>query len=134
MEREMTITFQSAAPRELITPRMYARLAARIMADYGHDQTTAGRIAEQSLAFLLACAANPGVGLAPSPEVDKGWHSFLRRPTAPVPVAADGPRRNQDGTATVAVGLACPSSPTAGGLTADLRVNSRLAPHRAGVA
>jgi len=31
----------------------------------------------QALAFLAACAANPGAGLAPSPEVDKGWHAFI---------------------------------------------------------
>lgn len=65
------------APRELISPRMFNRLVARVMADNGNDQSTAARITEQALAFLEACAANPGAGLAPSPEVDKGWHAFI---------------------------------------------------------
>ena len=65
------------APRDLISPRMFDRLVARVMTDNGDDQPTAARITEQALAFLVACAANPGAGLAPSPEVDKGWHAFI---------------------------------------------------------
>ena len=64
-------------PRDLISPRMFDRLVASVMADNGDDQPTAARITEQALAFLAACAANPGAGLAPSPEVDKGWHAFI---------------------------------------------------------
>lgn len=56
---------------------MFDRLVARVMADNGDDQPTATRITEQALAFLAACAADPGAGLAPSPEVDKGWHAFI---------------------------------------------------------
>ena len=64
-------------PRDLISPRMFNQLVARVMADNGDDQSTAARITEQALAFLAACAANPSAGLAPSPEVDKGWHAFI---------------------------------------------------------
>jgi hypothetical protein len=65
------------APRDLVNPCMFDRLVARVMADNGDDQPTATRITEQALAFLAACAADPGAGLAPSPEVDKGWHAFI---------------------------------------------------------
>lgn len=64
-------------PRDLVSPRMFDRLVARVMADNDDDQPTATRITEQALAFLAACAADPGAGLAPSPEVDKGWHAFV---------------------------------------------------------
>jgi len=66
-----------AAPRDLISPRMFNRLVARVMADNGDDRPTAERITDQALAFLAACAANPGAGLAPSPQVDTGWHAFI---------------------------------------------------------
>jgi hypothetical protein len=56
---------------------MFDRLVARVMTDNDDDQPTAARITEQALAFLVACAANPGAGLAPSPDVDKGWHAFI---------------------------------------------------------
>jgi len=65
------------APRELISAPMFARLTRRVMADHGMDQTAAEQIMDQALAFLQACAFNPAAGLAPSPEVDKGWHAFI---------------------------------------------------------
>jgi hypothetical protein len=68
----------AAVPRDLISPRMHARLTRRITADHpGTDPAVAGRIVDQALAFLQACALNPGAGLAPSDEVDKGWHAFI---------------------------------------------------------
>jgi hypothetical protein len=48
-----------------------------------HDanpDTTAGmadRIADQGIAFVVACAKNPGIGMAPSRVVDEGWHALL---------------------------------------------------------
>lgn len=70
---ESTVTI----PRNLVTPRMFTRLTRRIMADHGADPATAERIMDQALAFLQVCAINPGAGLAPSDEVDKGWHAFI---------------------------------------------------------
>jgi hypothetical protein len=66
-----------ADPLDLISPRMFTRLTYRITADDGVDFRTAERIVEQTLAFLVACAHNPGAGLAPSADVDKGWHVFI---------------------------------------------------------
>lgn len=65
------------ASRELVSAPLFARLTRRVMADHGMDQTAAEQIMDQALAFLQACALNPAAGLAPSPEVDKGWHAFI---------------------------------------------------------
>ncbi|MGP3772734.1 hypothetical protein ACTWJ8_18100 [Streptomyces sp. SDT5-1] len=37
----------------------------------------AGRIVEEAIKFVAACAKNPGSGLAPSRIVDEGWHALL---------------------------------------------------------
>ena len=74
----MTIVQETMTiPRHLITARTFGRLAARVMAEYGDDRALAERTVEQALAYLVTCAANPGAGLAPSRQVDKGWHAFL---------------------------------------------------------
>ena len=66
------------APRELVSAPMFARLTRRVMADHGIDQTAAEQqITDQALAFLQTCALDPAAGLAPSAEVDKGWHAFI---------------------------------------------------------
>lgn len=62
--------------RELIDPALFERLCRRIVLDYGRDEHTAARIMDQALAFLAACANAPRP-LAPSAEVDLGWHTFL---------------------------------------------------------
>lgn len=62
--------------RELIDPALFERLCRRIVLDYGRDERTAARIMDQALAFLIACANAPRP-LAPSAEVDLGWHTFL---------------------------------------------------------
>jgi hypothetical protein len=75
----MTITSEKTiTPRGLITPRMFTRFTGRI-ADASLDNHTAERILEQTLAFLAACACNPGARLAPSRDVDKGWHDSPKR-------------------------------------------------------
>jgi hypothetical protein len=63
----MTITpEQATTSRDLITAGMFTRLTDRIMADSSLDRPTAERIMEQALAFLAACARNPGARLARS--------------------------------------------------------------------
>ncbi|MET9517052.1 hypothetical protein [Streptomyces sp. NPDC002994] len=37
----------------------------------------AGRIADEAVKFVVACAQNPGVGMAPSRIIDEGWHALL---------------------------------------------------------
>ena len=65
------------APRDLISARLFDKLAFRVMADHDLDHDTAKRVVTQSLAFLLACALNPEGYLSPSKVVDAGWHAFI---------------------------------------------------------
>lgn len=66
-----------ANPRTLIHPALFDRLTARIAADENIPLSDAERVMEQALAFLVACALNPGASLSPSEQVDVGWHTFL---------------------------------------------------------
>jgi hypothetical protein len=63
--------------RELIAPCLFSKLTCRVMTVDGYDQSTAERIVEQALAFLVACARYPGGHLTPSETVDAGWHAFI---------------------------------------------------------
>lgn len=78
----MTLTLDTTATavnaRDLIPPAMFDRLVRRIVKDEPQvDRPTAERIMAEALAFLQACAVNPGAGLGPSPAVDIGWHTFI---------------------------------------------------------
>lgn len=74
----MTTTIHRlASPRELISADLFGRLALRVQDDENTDPGTAARIVEQALAFLQACALNPGTRLTPSKMVDAGWHAFI---------------------------------------------------------
>jgi len=74
----MTATIATPADvRTLITPQLFTRLTSRLDADHPDHAHHADQIMEQALAFLAACAARPGLGLAPSELVDIGWHTFI---------------------------------------------------------
>jgi hypothetical protein len=64
-------------PETLVPAALFAKLAARVERDAKVDRERAERIMRQALAFLLACARNPETPLAPSREVDHGWHAFI---------------------------------------------------------
>ncbi|MCK2219681.1 hypothetical protein MF672_038685 [Actinomadura sp. ATCC 31491] len=64
-------------PSDLIDDDLFAQLTDRIARDHDQPHEYAGRILEQTLLFLYACARNPGAGRTPSPEVDLGWHAFI---------------------------------------------------------
>ena len=64
-------------PETLVPAALFAKLAARVERDAKVDREHAERIMRQALAFLLACARNPETPLAPSREVDHGWHAFI---------------------------------------------------------
>ncbi len=63
--------------RSLVSAELFDKLASRIAVEEGFDRPFAERIMEQTLAFLKACADNPGLGLSPSRWVDIGWHAFV---------------------------------------------------------
>jgi hypothetical protein len=71
----MTITTERSVPRALIAPELHEQLTARIQKEHPDHAHLAERIVDQSLAFLVACAATPG--LRPSSLVDIGWHALI---------------------------------------------------------
>jgi hypothetical protein len=64
-------------PETLVPAALFAKLVTRVERDAKVDRERAERIMRQALAFLLACARNPETPLAPSREVDHGWHAFI---------------------------------------------------------
>lgn len=72
-----SISTERIVGRSLVDPALFRRLVARIVKDEGMDQALAERVMDQALAYLGACAVNPGAGLAPSGLVDVGWHTFI---------------------------------------------------------
>ncbi|WP_234367390.1 MULTISPECIES: glycine-rich domain-containing protein [Streptomyces] len=67
-----------ALARILITDDQFASCRSTVMdANPDMAKEMAGRIVEEGLKFVAACAANPGAGLAPSRIVDDGWHALV---------------------------------------------------------
>ncbi|MGH3908539.1 MAG: hypothetical protein ACRDTE_30785 [Pseudonocardiaceae bacterium] len=56
--------------RSLVSEALFERLVARIVAKELVERPMAERIMDQALAFLMACADNPGLTLSPSRSVD----------------------------------------------------------------
>lgn len=63
--------------RALVSRELFERLVARIIVDEQIERQLAERIMDQALAFLMACAGNPGKHLSPSKLIDIGWHTFI---------------------------------------------------------
>ncbi|MEU2316007.1 glycine-rich domain-containing protein [Streptomyces albidoflavus] len=68
--------------RALITDEQFTAVRSTVLdANEGMTEEMAGRIVEEALKFVAACAclqaAQPGVGLAPSRIVDEGWHALI---------------------------------------------------------
>lgn len=66
------------AARALITEGEFTSCRRTVLdANPDMDGDMAGRVVEESLKFVAACAHNPGAGLAPSRIVDEGWHALI---------------------------------------------------------
>lgn len=64
--------------RMLITDEQFTSCRRTVMdANPGMSEELAGRIVEEALKFVAACAYNPGAGLVPSRIVDEGWHALI---------------------------------------------------------
>lgn len=64
--------------RGLILDSEFASCRGTVMdANPDMPEEMAGRIVEDALKFVAACAANPATGLAPSRIVDEGWHALI---------------------------------------------------------
>ncbi|WP_199574385.1 hypothetical protein [Streptomyces murinus] len=64
--------------RMLITDTEFASCRNTVMdANPGMSEELAGRIVDEGLKFVTACATYPGAGLVPSRIVDEGWHALI---------------------------------------------------------
>ncbi|MFE5243182.1 MULTISPECIES: glycine-rich domain-containing protein [unclassified Streptomyces] len=74
----MTVSVLPVIARALITDAQFTSCRSTVM-DANPDMSAelAGRIVEEGLKFVAACATNPGTGLAPSRIVDEGWHALI---------------------------------------------------------
>ncbi|MFC6080970.1 glycine-rich domain-containing protein [Sphaerisporangium aureirubrum] len=73
----MTSTKTVTDVRALVPADLFTRLVNRIVTEELVTAEYAERVMTQALAFLQACALNPGAALAPSKQVDVGWHTFI---------------------------------------------------------
>jgi hypothetical protein len=74
----MTATLEVlTAGRSLLRPDIFDFLARQIVSNEEVEQDYAEDILDQSLAFIKACADNPGAQLRPSRAVDVAWHTFI---------------------------------------------------------
>lgn len=65
------------AHRRLVGRQLWNRLVNRIVEDESMDRSTAERIMDQALGFLLLGVKDPDGHYSPSPLVDVGWHTFI---------------------------------------------------------
>ncbi|HJQ44990.1 MAG TPA: hypothetical protein VJ870_01530 [Amycolatopsis sp.] len=72
----MTVAVEDLTGQGLIPEDLFRRLRARISKENVVSLEYAGRIMDQALAFLAACARTSRP-LAPSETVDIGWHTFI---------------------------------------------------------
>lgn len=77
----MTVAIAGTTGRALVPEALFDRLVTHIVKTEDLPPEFAARIMDQALAFLRACADNPGSSLSPSPLVDIGWHCFILHTT-----------------------------------------------------
>ncbi|MFZ3556486.1 MULTISPECIES: glycine-rich domain-containing protein [unclassified Streptomyces] len=76
--------------RMLIPDAVFASCRGTVMdANPDMAEEMAGRIVEEAIKFVAACAKNPDTGLAPSRIVDEGWHALLLHSAAYAKLCAD---------------------------------------------
>ncbi|MFG2892964.1 glycine-rich domain-containing protein [Streptomyces sp. NPDC048248] len=64
--------------RSLLTDEQFRSVCSTVTdANPGMAEDMAGRIVEEGIKFVVACARFPGVPIAPSRIVDEGWHALI---------------------------------------------------------
>lgn len=63
--------------RSLVRPELFDSLVRQIVTNEEVERDYAEGIVDQALAFVVACADNPGAQLRPSKAVDVAWHTFI---------------------------------------------------------
>ncbi|WP_409471097.1 hypothetical protein [Streptomyces sp. HC307] len=67
-----------AIPRLLITDQQFSSCRGTVLdANPDMPEEMAGRVVEEALKFVTACAKNPTTGLALSRIVDERWHALI---------------------------------------------------------
>ncbi|CRK56145.1 hypothetical protein [Alloactinosynnema sp. L-07] len=79
----MTATVEPAVPvivrdpRDYVTAEVWDREVRLIMRDHDFDRDLAERTFGQTIAYLVTTAEKPRTPMGPTPQVDKGVHSFV---------------------------------------------------------
>ncbi|MEU9716002.1 hypothetical protein [Streptomyces sp. NPDC047976] len=63
--------------RDLVSPELFERLAAFCADEYGYERSTADHVMDQAIAFVYVLGSEKAYDLAPSQQVDPGWHTFM---------------------------------------------------------
>jgi hypothetical protein len=63
--------------RDLVDDTLFDRVATKVATERSDLADRAERIVDQALAFVATAAEYPGRSLAPSPQVDEGWHQLI---------------------------------------------------------
>jgi len=64
-------------PRTCVSSEVWEREIRLIMRDHTMDRELAERTFGQTVAYLVTSAENPDTPMGPTPDVDKGVHSFV---------------------------------------------------------
>lgn len=56
---------------------LFNRIADRVAKEHDLDRALAGRILDQAIIFVAVAGQHPGLAMAPSEQVDKGWDTFI---------------------------------------------------------
>ncbi|MGW3194044.1 glycine-rich domain-containing protein [Streptomyces sp. NPDC001118] len=64
--------------RDLVSPKLFARLADFCAEEYGYERSMAERIMNEAITLCYVMGStNAGDVMAPSKVVDPGWHTFM---------------------------------------------------------
>ncbi|EFL14764.1 hypothetical protein [Streptomyces sp. C] len=63
--------------RDLVSPELFERLAAFCADEYGYERVVADGVMDQAIAFVYVLGSEKAYDIAPSQQVDPGWHTFV---------------------------------------------------------
>ncbi|WP_435897423.1 glycine-rich domain-containing protein [Streptomyces tsukubensis] len=63
--------------RDLVGSELFQSLAAFCADEYGLEPLVADRVVDQAIAFVYVLGSQKAFDMAPSKQVDSGWHSFM---------------------------------------------------------
>ncbi|MFF6973008.1 MULTISPECIES: glycine-rich domain-containing protein [Streptomyces] len=63
--------------RDLVSAKLFESLAAFCAEEYDLEPTAADQVMDQAIAFVYVLGSQKAFDMAPSKQVDPGWHSFM---------------------------------------------------------